>query len=83
MGGLARRLRAIEERERRRFGTPEEREQAIGREVLRRMSTPELEALEAAAERYEAGEAFTAEDLEVLDRFTQLREAVISGELTD
>lgn len=82
MSGLARRLRSLEES----AGSgrsEEEREIAVQRKALGLMSTADLHLCEAAMVRRDAGEEFTPEDLEVMARFTQLREAVTNGDLTD
>ena len=76
---MYRRLRALEER----AGDSLEGEQdLVAKEALRRMSTPDLKELREVLDRATGGRE-TAEDRRVLERFTQLREAVVRGDLTD
>lgn len=76
---MYRRLRALEER----AGDSLKGEQDLAvQEALRRMSTPDLLELREVLNRACAG-CETEEDRRVLERFTQLREAVVRGDLTD
>lgn len=73
MGNMTRRLHALEEHAR---SSHEDFEQRIGREVLRRMSTPDLYALEAAMERAQEpapGEfRFAEEDMPTIQRYEEM-----------
>ncbi len=67
MGSLERRLRSLERHAARRTA-------ADSREILRRMSDPELEAYEAALVRSEAGEEPTEADRAIAGRVRAIRE---------
>ncbi len=77
MGRIKGRLRRLEER----AGTrpSEQRDDPVGREVLRRMTDEELEAYGAALRRHEALEDATDADRVIADRVKTLYEEVRDG----
>jgi hypothetical protein len=77
LGSVSRRLERLEERARSSREEAEERTRsAESREVLRRLSDPELEAYVGALLRLNAESAPLDEDRAILDRVTQLYEEV-------
>jgi hypothetical protein len=74
---VSRRLKRLEERDRSACEEAEERTRsAESREVLRRLSDPELEAYGGALRRLKAESAPLGEDWAIRDRVTQLYEEV-------
>lgn len=73
MGSITSRLRRLEEHA---GSSHEDFEQRIGREVIRRMSTPDLRALHAAMERAEertpGAYRFAEEDAPIIQRYVEL-----------
>jgi hypothetical protein len=77
LGSVSRRLERLEERARSSREEAEERTRsAESREVLRRLSDPELEAYVGALRCLNAERAPLGEDRAILDRVTQLYEEV-------
>jgi hypothetical protein len=77
LGSVSRRLERLEERARSSREEAEERTRsAESREVLRRLSDPELEAYVGALRCLNAESAPLGEDRAILDRVTQLYEEV-------
>jgi hypothetical protein len=77
LGSVSRRLERLEEHARSSREEAEERTRsAESREVLRRLSDPELEAYVGALRRLNAESAPLDEDRTILDRVTQLYEEV-------
>jgi hypothetical protein len=74
VGRIKGRLRRLEERSR--TSPSEQRDDPVGREVLRWLTTEELDAYEAALIRHEAGEAPTDADRVIADRVQALYEEV-------
>ncbi len=77
MGGLERRLERLESGA---DTSTQEREQAVSRETLRRLTDDELSLCEALLKRQQRGERPTEEQQRFLSRYQSLREEV-RGEL--